>query len=125
MTTTAPTLSLEPTLETDFTFPPGEDLPLEGGGSLARPTIRYAIYGDPSRLRTDGVLVCHALSGSARAGDWWPGLFGAGRPLDLSKVAVLCSNVIGSCYGSTGPTSVDPETGEPARYYSRPLDPSA
>lgn len=113
MTTTAPTLSLEPTLETDFTFPPGEDLPLDSGGSLARPTIHYAVYGDPARLRTDAVLVCHALSGNARVADWWPGLFGADRPLDLSKVAVVCSNIVGSCYGSTGPTSVDPETGVP------------
>ncbi len=113
MTTTAPTLSLEPTLESDFTFPPGEDLRLDSGRSLVRPTIRYAIYGDPARLRTDAVLVCHALSGNARAADWWPGLFGSGRPLDLSKVTVLCSNIIGSCYGSTGPTSVDPDTGVP------------
>lgn len=113
MTAATPTRRLEPTIETDFTFPPGEGLPLEGGGSLARPTVRYAVYGDPSRLATDAVLVCHALSGNARAGDWWPGLFGADRPLDLSKVAVVCSNIIGSCYGSTGPTSVDPELGVP------------
>lgn len=113
MTAATPNLRLEPTLETEFTFPPGEYLPLEGGGTLARPTIHYAVYGDPGRLATDAVLVCHALSGSARAGDWWPGLFGADRPLDLSKVAVLCSNIIGSCYGSTGPTSVDPDLGVP------------
>lgn len=113
MTATKPSTLLEPTIETDFTFPPGEDLPLECGGTLARPTLRYAIYGDPTRLATNGVLVCHALSGSARAGDWWPGLFGPDRPLDLSKVSVLCSNIIGSCYGSTGPTAVDPELGVP------------
>ncbi len=113
MTAATPILAIEPTIESDFTFPPGEDLPLDGGGSLARPTIRYAVYGDPARLRTDAVLVCHALSGNARVADWWPGLFGAHRPLDLSKVAVVCSNIIGSCYGSTGPTSADPETGVP------------
>lgn len=113
MTSTAPATHFDPTIETDFTFPPGEDLPLDSGGTLVRPTLRYTVYGDPARLETEAVLVCHALSGSARVGEWWPGLFGPNRPLDISKVAVVCSNIIGSCYGSTGPTSVDPRTGVP------------
>lgn len=113
MTSAALASSLEPTVESDFKFSDGEDLALDAGGYLPVPTIRYAVYGNPDLLATNAVLVCHALSGSARVGDWWPGLFGDGRPLDLSRVAVVCSNIIGSCYGSTGPASLNPATGAP------------
>jgi homoserine O-acetyltransferase len=57
------------------------------------------------------VLICHALSGSARVGDWWPEIFAPGAVLSLEHDFVICINLLGSCYGSTGPGSVDPETG--------------
>ena len=60
------------------------------------------------------VLVIHALTGSAdAAGDWWAPLIGPGRALDTERVGVLCANLLGGRYGSTGPTSIDPATGAP------------
>lgn len=85
-------------------------LPLEGGGSLPQPVLAYRTWGDPS---AEAVLVCHALTGNADADDWWSGLFKPGAVLDPSNHFVVASNVLGSCYGSTGPTSIDPTTGEP------------
>jgi homoserine O-acetyltransferase len=101
---------VRPSLEATYTH---ESAPfaLDSGRSLERAAIRYAVYGEPSRDNV--VLVCHALSGSAAAVEWWPDMFGRGRPFDLDHVAVVCANVLGSCYGSTGPTSIDPATGEP------------
>ena len=96
-------LGLEPTHEADFTC--------VGGGALSPVTLHYALYGAMTDRRDNVLLVCHALSGSARVADWWPQLFGPGFPFDLTKFAVLGVNVLGSCYGSTGPTSIDPVTG--------------
>jgi len=69
------------------------------------------------------VLVCHALTGSQhvasggeRAGQasaWWDEIVGPGRPIDTTEQYVVCANVPGSCYGTTGPASTDPRTGEP------------
>lgn len=60
------------------------------------------------------VLIVHALTGSAdAAGDWWEPLIGVGRALDTDRVGVLCANLLGGCYGTTGPTSIDPATGAP------------
>ena len=60
------------------------------------------------------MLVIHALTGSAdAAGDWWAPLIGPGRALDTTRVGVLCANLLGGRYGSTGPTSINPATGEP------------
>jgi homoserine O-acetyltransferase len=103
-------MSLEPTLEGDFTFAADEPFRLESGGALQPVTLRYAVYG---KLREEAILVCHALSGSARAADWWPGMFGAGRPFDTDRDCVIGINALGSCYGSTGPTSIEPRTGKP------------
>ncbi|MGA2483492.1 MAG: homoserine O-acetyltransferase [Candidatus Acidiferrales bacterium] len=103
--------TVEPTQEGDFLFAEREPFRLESGGELQPVSIRYAIYGTPNPERDNVVLVCQALSGSARVADWWLGLFGPGRPFDLSRYCVIGTNVIGSCYGSTGPTSVNPKTG--------------
>jgi homoserine O-acetyltransferase len=107
------TTALAPTLEADYTFATDRPFRLAGGGELQPVTLRYAQYGELAPGRDNVVLVCHALSGSARAADWWPELFGPGRPLDPTRHCVLCVNVLGSCYGSTGPTSIDPRTGVP------------
>ena len=103
-------MSLEPTLEGDFTFAADEPFRLESGGGLQPVTLHYAVYG---KLREEAILVCHALSGSARVADWWPGMFGTGRPFDADRDCVIGINVPGSCYGSTGPTSIEPRTGKP------------
>jgi homoserine O-acetyltransferase len=107
------TRALEPTREADFTFAEDRPFLLSAGGALQPVTLHYAQYGELSRRRDNVVLVCHALSGSARAADWWADLVGPGRPLDPEQHCVLCSNVIGSCYGSTGPVTIDPRTGRP------------
>jgi homoserine O-acetyltransferase len=104
---------LAPTREADFTFASDRPFRLDGGGELQPVTLRYACYGELNARRDNAVLVCHALSGSARAAEWWPEMFGPGRPLDPARHCVVCPNVLGSCYGSTGPTSLDPRTGAP------------
>lgn len=101
----------EPTREADLTFAVEEPFELTGGGALRSVTLRYAVYGQVSLLRDNVVLVCHALSGSARVADWWGEMFGPGKPFDPERFAIVGVNVLGSCYGSTGPSSVDPVTG--------------
>jgi homoserine O-acetyltransferase len=101
---------LAPTYEGDFVL--GEPLPLECGGTLACPTLHYAVYGRLNAARDNAVLVCHALSGSALVGSWWPEIFAPGAVLSLEHDFVICINMLGSCYGSTGPGSVNPDTGE-------------
>jgi homoserine O-acetyltransferase len=96
---------IEPTVETDFTFGQDEPFRLSGGGTLQPVTQRYALYGALNQARDNALLVCHALSGSARVADWWPELIGPGRLLDTTRYCVIGVNVLGSCYGSTGPLS--------------------
>jgi homoserine O-acetyltransferase len=99
---------LSPTVEADFTFARDEPFTLAGGGQLQPVTLRYVLYGELNRARDNAILVCHALSGSARVGDWWPQLFGAESLFDTSRYCVVGVNIIGSCYGSTGPSSDNP-----------------
>ncbi|MGH9606497.1 MAG: homoserine O-acetyltransferase MetX [Terracidiphilus sp.] len=101
---------LAPTYEGDFVL--GEHLLLECGRTLVSPTLHYAVYGRLNAARDNAVLVCHALSGSALVGSWWPEVFAPGAVLSLEHDFVICINMLGSCYGSTGPGSVDPETGK-------------
>jgi homoserine O-acetyltransferase len=100
--------ALEPTVEADFTFAHDKPFELVGGGSLQPVTLRYALYGELNRARDNAILVCHALSGSARVGDWWPQLFSADKLFDTTRTCVIGINTIGSCYGSTGPSSENP-----------------
>jgi homoserine O-acetyltransferase/O-succinyltransferase len=104
--------NIEPTSEADCTFARDEPFRVSGG-ELQPLTLRYATYGTLNERRDNAVLVCHALSGSARVADWWPELFGAGRPFDTDRYCVIGVNVVGSCYGSTGPRSTDARTGRP------------
>ncbi len=84
---------------------------LEGGETLPQVTVAYRTWGRLNAAGDNAVLVCHALTGSADLEQWWPGLLGAGKALDPARDFVICSNVLGSCYGSTGPTSLSPLTG--------------
>jgi homoserine O-acetyltransferase len=99
-----------PTYEGDFVL--DEHLLLECGRTLAGVTLHYAVYGRLNAARDNAVLVCHALSGSALVGEWWPEVFASGAVLSLDQDFVICINMLGSCYGSTGPGAVDPQTGE-------------
>nr|MDO8081141.1 homoserine O-acetyltransferase [Candidatus Freyarchaeota archaeon] len=112
------------TVETKyFTFanPPNE-LALESGEKLGPITLAYETYGKPNKQKSNAVLVLHALSGDAHAagfhkGDknpgWWDVMIGPGKGLDTEKYFVICSNVIGGCKGSTGPSSINPKTNKP------------
>ncbi|MGH9839095.1 MAG: homoserine O-acetyltransferase MetX [Blastocatellia bacterium] len=102
-----------PTYEDDFVFAEHEPFALESGGALHPVKLHYAIYGKLNEESGNAILVCHALSGSARVGDWWPQLFGDAGIFDLERDCVIGVNILGSCYGSTGPQSVNPETGKP------------
>jgi len=66
---------------------------------------RVSVYGEPRADGANVVLVCHALTGTSRVLDWWSGLAGNGKLLDTERLAIVCVNALGSCYGSTGPAS--------------------
>src|SRR5262249_39572812 len=102
-----------PTYEDDFVFAEQEPFLLESGGALRPVKLHYAVYGKLNKKRDNAILVCHALSGSARVGDWWPHLFGEEGVFNLEHACVICINLLGSCYGSTGPLSINPETNKP------------
>jgi len=88
------------------------DVILEGGDVLPDVVLAYRHDGQPPPAPQ--ILVVHALTGSAdAAGDWWEPLIGSGRALDTDRCGIVCSNLLGGRYGSTGPTSVDPRTGRP------------
>jgi homoserine O-acetyltransferase/O-succinyltransferase len=111
MTSSPSAALLVPSFEGDFS--PGEAFSLEAGGVLQSPTLRYAIYGEPNAAADNVIFVAHALSGSARVADWWPRLFSDGGLLQTADHCVIGINMLGSCYGSTGPASIDPLTGHP------------
>ena len=87
---------------------------LENGEALNGLTIAYHTYG--KHTGRNAVWVCHALTASSDVEDWWPHTVEEGRFLDPTKNFVVCANILGSHYGTTGPLSVNPATGKP--YYS-------
>ncbi len=101
------------TYEGDFTLAQDTPFRLLSGETLPHVTLHYAMYGTLNEARDNAILVPHALSGSARVADWWPQLFGTDAVFDLTKDCVIGINLIGSCYGSTGPTSINSTTGKP------------
>ena len=102
---------------------PPHELVLESGRSLGPITLAYETYGQLNAARNNAILVLHALSGDAhvagyhtpddKAPGWWDEMVGPGKPLDTNRYLVICSNIIGGCQGSTGPGSLNPQTGEP------------
>lgn len=98
------------------------ELKLESGQKLGSITLAYETYGQLNKEKTNAILVLHALSGDAHAAGvhqgsdepgWWDALIGPGKALDTEKYFVICSNVIGGCKGSTGPSSINPKTNKP------------
>ncbi len=89
---------------------------LECGKSLPGITIAYNTYGKLNVDKTNVVWVCHALTANSDAAGWWPGVVGEKGFIHPDNYFIICANIIGSCYGSTGPLSIDPETQQP--YYS-------
>jgi homoserine O-acetyltransferase len=96
-------------------FHSSQPFPLECGVVLPEIELAYRTYGELNAARDNAVWVCHALTGSADAADWWSGLVGEGRLFDPRRQFIVCANVLGSAYGSTSALSVNPLTGQP--YY--------
>jgi homoserine O-acetyltransferase len=105
-----------------FTFADEQrPLTLASGRTLAPVEIAYETYGRPNRDRSNAILICHALSGDHHAAGyysphdkrtgWWDAAIGPGKAFDTSKYWVICSNIIGGCKGSSGPLSINPQTG--------------
>ncbi|KAA2651570.1 alpha/beta fold hydrolase [Alistipes onderdonkii] len=88
---------------------------LETGYTLPELKIAYHTYGKPNAAYDNVVWVCHALTANSDVADWWPHTVEAGRFLDPARHFVVCANILGSHYGTTGPLHVNPETGSP--YY--------
>jgi len=85
--------------------------PLASGQVLPSIDIAYCTYGKLNEQKDNVVWVCHALTANADALDWWDGLVGKGKIFDPAKYFIICSNTLGSCYGATCPSSINPETG--------------
>ncbi|HLK30476.1 MAG TPA: homoserine O-acetyltransferase [Puia sp.] len=90
---------------------------LECGETLPGITIAYNTYGRMNVAKDNVVWVCHALTANSDVADWWKGLIGEGWLINPEKYFIVCANILGSCYGTTGPLSIDERTGKP--YYSR------
>jgi len=90
---------------------------LEGGSTLPGITVAYHTYGQLNADRSNVVWVCHALTANSDVARWWPGVVGEGAAIDPAEHFIVCANILGSCYGSTGPLSTDPHSGKP--YYSQ------
>ncbi len=109
-------------VETQF-LSPSSSLPLESGEILDNFTIAYETYGHLNDTKSNAILICHALSGDAHAAGyhpgetkkpgWWEIMIGPGKAIDTNRFFVVVSNIIGSCMGSTGPSSINPETSDP------------
>lgn len=111
---------------------PEEPLPLLESGSLNDADVAYQTWGDLNEDKSNAILIFHALSGSQHASGlnpevesvgarwtrecqtgWWNDFVGVGKAVDTSKFFVICANYLGGCYGSTGPSSIDPQTSKP------------
>lgn len=89
------------------------DFALESGAVLPETRLAYQTWGHLNERRDNAVVVFHSLTGDADVTAWWSGLFGPGKAVDPEHHFVICANLLGSCYGSTGPTSINPATGRP------------
>lgn len=110
----------------------GEPFRFADGGSVDAPIIAFESYGELNADKSNAILLFHALSGSQHAAGfngtnepagkfwteechegWWDAFIGPGRALDTNRFFIICANYVGGCYGSTGPASINPETGKP------------
>ena len=93
---------------------------LESGGTLPELTIAYTTYGLLNAEKSNVVWVCHALTANADAADWWKGIVGPQHVIDPKKYFIVCANILGSCYGTSGPLTISSTTGQPY-YHSFPI----
>jgi homoserine O-acetyltransferase/O-succinyltransferase len=100
-----------------------DPLPFKSGASVGEYSLRYETYGELNAARSNAVLVCHALNASHHVAGyyaedpknigWWDNMIGPGKPLDTRRFYVIGVNNLGGCFGSTGPSSLNPQTGKP------------
>jgi homoserine O-acetyltransferase len=93
-----------------------QPIKLESGQTLPSVDVVYNTYGTLNEDKSNVVWFCHALTANADVVEWWDSLCGEGKSIDPTKHFIVCANIIGSCYGSSGPLSINPETKTP--YYS-------
>ena len=107
-----------------FTFAHAPDeMVLDCGSRLGPITLAYETLGELNADRTNAILILHAFSGDSHVAGylhedderpgWWDNMVGPGKPIDTDRYFVICSNILGGCAGSTGPSSINPETGKP------------
>ena len=104
----------------DFTYPHAFEF--ENGQSIPEFTLRYETYGRLNAAKDNVILIAHALTGDHhcagihsikdRKTGWWNAMIGPGKPIDTNRFFVICANCLGGCQGSTGPTSINPQTGK-------------
>src|SRR5258706_1385488 len=99
-----------------------DSISLDNGATLAPVEVAYETYGALNAAKSNAILILHAFSGDVHAAGighetgkpgWWDNMIGPGKAFDTDKYFMICSNVLGGCQGSTGPASVNPETGCP------------
>ena len=105
-----------------------DTIELKSKGQLQGFQLAYETYGELNEQKSNAILICHALSGdhhvagyyehdsieqSSKTVGWWDTMIGPGKPIDTNQFFVVCSNNLGGCGGSTGPSSINPKTGEP------------
>ncbi len=96
--------------DTQFLRVPGEFV-LENGKVLEDVEIAFRTWGSPENAAEHAILICHALTGSADVEAWWPNIIGEGKTFDPARDYIICANILGSCYGTTGPVSQNSGTG--------------
>ncbi|GAI98090.1 unnamed protein product, partial [marine sediment metagenome] len=102
---------------------PDQPLQLDCGKTFAPIDVAYETYGELNEAGDNAILICHALSGDAHVAGynspddkkpgWWEVMVGPGKGIDTNKYFVICSNFLGGCSGTTGPSSTNPATGKP------------
>jgi homoserine O-acetyltransferase len=100
-----------------------QPLTFKSGAALSRYDLMYETYGTLNADKSNAILICHALSGHHHVAGyyaddeknvgWWDNMVGPGKPIDTNKFFVIGLNNLGGCHGSTGPSSIDPQTGKP------------
>ncbi len=90
-----------------------QPLKLENGQTLSTLDVVYHTYGTLNESKSNVVWFCHALTANSDVSDWWSSLVGEGKTVDPRTHFIVCANIIGSCYGSSGPLSINPETQTP------------
>ncbi len=100
-------------LKSDSIFHFASEFELESGGVLPGFQLKYTTVGQLNKERSNVIWICHALTGSSDFTDWWKDLFTEGTPFDPRDYFIICANALGGCYGSTGPLSINPQTGKP------------